>query len=78
MLSSFVTTVGSDMGYRGENGLFSFGITGLSGKQMFVNIRVNPNFRALTTAPTSATLVSPYEVRYSIPGEGTSQISFTL
>lgn len=55
-----MTTVGSDMGYRGENGLFSFGITGLSGKQMFVNIRVNPNFRALTTAPTSATLVSAY------------------
>lgn len=79
-LSSFSTVVSSNIGYRGENALFSFTLTGLSGKQTYVNIRININFGALnaTTTPIGATLVNGYEVRYNILGEGTSQKSFTL
>lgn len=77
-LSSFTTSVSSDVGYRGENALFTFNIVGLSGKQTYINIKININFGPLTTPPLSSSLPNPYEVRYSIVGQGTSRQSFTL
>ena len=68
LTSSFDTVVSSNDAYKGESALFKFQISALSGKQTYVNIKIDPLFTELTTPPTDATLISGYEVRYNITG----------
>ena len=56
----FTTTVTSNEGYKLENALFSFNLIDLTGKQTYVNIKINQLFGELTTAPTNATLISTH------------------
>lgn len=61
-LSGFISTVSSLLGYRGERTTFSFNITGLSGKQRFINVRINSNFAPLLAnfTPISSTIIDQY------------------
>lgn len=62
--STFTTQVSSNLGYKGENATFTFSISGLDGKQTYVNIKINNNFGKITSTngylPTGAIYVSDY------------------
>ncbi len=76
--STFTTNVSSADAYRGENALFKFNITSMSGKQTYIVIKFSDLFGALSVAPTGTTLLGPRSVRIDIQNQTSAFFSMTL
>lgn len=76
--SSFLTSVSATDAYRGENALFKFNITTISGKQTYIVLKFSDLFGSLTVAPTGGILIGSRTVRYNIQNQTSADSSMTL
>lgn len=70
--SMFGTVVSSGDAYRGENAMFRFSLSGMSGRQTYVVINFNDLFGPLSTPPAGAILLGPRSLRFNIINQTTS------